>query len=156
MQPNPSLGDTAQRAAGGLPELVTRYLRPGGGQPKRQDLLRSWGTPIVLLPCSSTPVGPTYLAIAMRRRGPRCVHDEGSRIRTFEAQSHGFGTGCLRFAVELPSLKEQVASRGSSTDFSICECVLLLFMYRRSAQSGIGGLFGNLIVVWRSIVGRFA
>src|SRR3972149_5266835 len=34
----------------------------------------------------------------MRRRGPRCVHDEGSRIRTFEAQSHGFGTGCLRFA----------------------------------------------------------
>jgi len=34
----------------------------------------------------------------MRRRGPRCVHDEGSHIRTFEAQSHGFGTGCLRFA----------------------------------------------------------
>ena len=35
---------------------------------------------------------------AMRRRGPRSVHHEGSRIRTFEAQSHGFGTGCLRFA----------------------------------------------------------
>jgi hypothetical protein len=34
----------------------------------------------------------------MRRRGPRSVHHEGSRIRTFEAPSHGFGTGCLRFA----------------------------------------------------------
>ena len=68
------------------------------GQWKRQDLLRSWGTPIVLLPCSPTPAGPTHQALAMRRRGPRCVHDEGSRIRTFEAQSHGFGTGCLRFA----------------------------------------------------------
>ncbi len=34
----------------------------------------------------------------MRGHGPRSVHHEGSRIRTFEAQSHGFGTGCLRFA----------------------------------------------------------
>jgi hypothetical protein len=82
----------------GLQELVTRYLRPGIGQWKRQDLLRSWGTPIVLLPCSPTPVGPTHQAISMRRHGPRSVHHEGSRIRTFEAQSHGFGTGCLRFA----------------------------------------------------------
>src|SRR5208337_4505045 len=56
------------------------------------------GTPIVLLPCSPTPAGPTHLAMAMRQRGPRGVHDEGSRIRTFEAQSHGFGTGCLCFA----------------------------------------------------------
>ena len=32
---------------------------------------------------------------------PGIVHDEGSRIRTFEAQSHGFGTGCLRFAVQV-------------------------------------------------------
>jgi hypothetical protein len=82
----------------GLLELVTRYLQPGRCQWKRQDLLRSWGTPIVLLPCSSTPVGPTHQALAMRRRGPRCVHDEGSRTGTFEAQSHDFGTGCLRFA----------------------------------------------------------
>ena len=47
----------------GLLELVTRYLRPGIGQWRRQDLLRSWGTPIVLLPCSSTPVGPTHQAM---------------------------------------------------------------------------------------------
>jgi hypothetical protein len=105
----PSLGDTTRALVfrsppdralpwASLLELVTRYLQPGIGQWKRQDLLRSWGTPIVLLPCSPTPVGPTHQAIIMRRRGPRCVHDEGSRIRTFEAQSHGFGTGCLRFA----------------------------------------------------------
>ncbi len=105
----PSLGETTRSARvsptrgralprTGLLELVTRYLRPGKGQWKRQDLLRSWGTPILLLPCSPTPAGPTHQAITMRRRGPRCVQDEGSRIRTFEAQSHGFGTGCLRFA----------------------------------------------------------
>ena len=105
----PSLGDTTRSArvspatrpsaaAGGVLELVTRYLRPGVGQWKRQDLLRSWGTPIVLLPCSPTPVGPTHQAIMMRRHGPRADHDEGSCIRPFGAQSHGFGTGCLRFA----------------------------------------------------------
>ena len=85
-------------AASGFLELVTRYLRPGFCRWKRQDLLRSWGTPIVLLPCSPTPVGPTHQAVTMRRRGPRSVHDEGSRMDAFEAQSHGFGTGCLRFA----------------------------------------------------------
>ena len=56
------------------------------------------GNPLVLLPCSPTPAGPTHQALAMRRRGPRYVHGEGSRIAAFEAQSHGFGTGCLRFA----------------------------------------------------------
>jgi len=34
----------------------------------------------------------------MHRRGPRYVHGEGSRKSAFEALSHGFGTGCLRFA----------------------------------------------------------
>jgi len=70
----PSLGDTTQALVfrpprgralpwAGLLELVTRYLRPGIGQWRRQDLLRSWGTPIVLLPCSSTPAGPTHQAM---------------------------------------------------------------------------------------------
>jgi hypothetical protein len=67
----------------GFLELVTRYLRPGLGRWKRRDLLRSWGTPIVLLPCSPTPVGPLHLAWAMQRHGPRCVHDEGSCITYF-------------------------------------------------------------------------
>ena len=36
-----------------------------------------------------------------------------------------------------------MASRRGSTDFSICECVLFQFMYKRSARSGIGGLCGE-------------
>jgi len=47
----------------------------------------------------------------MRRRGPRYVHDEGSRIRTFEAQSHGFGTGCLRFAGRVTPTPRQTCFR---------------------------------------------
>jgi hypothetical protein len=67
---------------------VSRSWSPGisrrdFGQWKRQDLLRSWGTPIVLLPCSPTPAGPTNPAIAVRRRGPRYVHGEGSRNYSF-------------------------------------------------------------------------
>jgi hypothetical protein len=58
---SPARGRALPRA--GLLELVTRYLRPGKRQWKRQDLLRSWGTPMVLLPCSSTPVGPTHQAM---------------------------------------------------------------------------------------------
>lgn len=34
----------------------------------------------------------------MRPHGPRSDNDAGSRIVTFEAQSHGFSTRCLRFA----------------------------------------------------------
>ena len=56
------------------------------------------GKPAVLLPCSPTPAGPTHQALTVRRRGPRYVHGEGSHKVAFEAQSHGFGTGCLRFA----------------------------------------------------------
>ena len=52
----------------------------------------------MLLPCSPTPAGPAHQANTMRRRGPRNVHGEGSCMAAFEAQSHGFGTGCLRFA----------------------------------------------------------
>lgn len=70
----PSLGDTTPSArvspASGraLPQAVFRSWSPGisgrdDRQWKRQDLLRSWGTPIVLLPCSPTPVGPTHQAI---------------------------------------------------------------------------------------------
>jgi len=46
----------------------------------------------------SDPGGRTCQAVTTRPRGPRSDHDEGSRIATFEAQSHSFGTGCLRFA----------------------------------------------------------
>jgi len=41
------------------------------------------GEPVVLLPCSPTPAGPTHQALTMRRRGPRNVHDEGSHENSF-------------------------------------------------------------------------
>ena len=124
-------------------------LRPGIGQWKRQDLLRSWGTPIVLLPCSPTPAGPTHLALVMRRRGPRCVHGEGSRTRTIEAQSHGFGTGCLRFAGRVTPTPRKTRSRllaklfrtGLVTrrvpmkGFTMYPTSILLFQVQRSART---------------------
>jgi hypothetical protein len=108
----PSLGDTT-RSARVSPVCAAERRRArssGVGHPVPPAGIPSvettgsptfLGTPIVLLPCSSTPAGPTHQAISMRRRGPRYVHDEGSHETAFEAQSHGFGTGCLRFAVQV-------------------------------------------------------
>jgi hypothetical protein len=46
---------------------------------RRQDLPCSWGTPIVLLPCSPTPADRSHQAFAMRRRGPHSDHKGGYR-----------------------------------------------------------------------------
>ena len=138
-----------RRRAPSLLELVTRYLQPGCCRWRRQDLLRSWGTPSVLLPCSPTPAGPTHQAITMRRRGPRCVHDEGSRVRTFEAQSHGFGTGCLRFAVQVTHTPRKtrfrllaklfrtglITRRVPSKGFKLYPTSILLSQVQRSART---------------------
>jgi hypothetical protein len=156
----PSLGDTTQalvfrsHAAERYRGRVSWSWSPGTSsrdvcQWRRQDLLRSWGTPIVLLPCSPTPVGPTHQALAMRRRGPRCVHDEGSRIRTFEAQSHGFGTGCLRFAGRVTPTPRKtrfrllarlfrtglVTRRVPSKGFTMYPTLILLSQVQRSARA---------------------
>ncbi len=93
----PSLGGTTgtrllrSRRRGAWPAsglgLVTRYPHPGRLPWRRQDLPSSWGTPIPVCPCSSTPAG-------------RCVPDPGGtfawpplrerrrrrRQLTFEAQ----------------------------------------------------------------------
>jgi hypothetical protein len=51
--------------------------------------------------------------VTVCRRGPRYVHNEGSHENLpFEAQSHGFGTRCLRFAL-------WVAPRGRKTRFRL-------------------------------------
>jgi hypothetical protein len=56
------------------------------------------GNPNVLLPCSPTPAGPRRLAFTALRCCPRHSNNEGSNVAVnFGAQSHGFGTGCLRF-----------------------------------------------------------
>ncbi len=58
---------TLLRAATSGLGLVTRYPRPGLLPWRRQDLPSSWGTPIPVCPCSSTPAG-------------RCVPDHGGTL----------------------------------------------------------------------------
>lgn len=80
--------------------LVARYPRPGRLPWRRQELPSSWGTPIPVCACSSTPAG-------------RCVPDHNGTLAwspcrerrrrrqqsTFEAQSHGFRARCLRITM---------------------------------------------------------
>ena len=79
---------------------------------KRPYLPRSWGTPVPM-PCSTTPAGSTVPGHSVRRHGPRSVHDEGSGIGYFEAQSPGWGTRGLRFAGWITPLPRK-------TRFSAC------------------------------------
>ena len=80
--------------------LVTRFAPISRGfVRKRQGLPRSWGTPIVPMPCSATPAGPITPGHS------RCVGTAPVQTTTkapagmsLEAQSHGLGTRCLRFA----------------------------------------------------------
>ena len=72
---------------------------PRGFVRKRQGLPRSWGTPIVPMPCSATPAGPITLGHS------RCIGTAPVQTTTkapagmsLEAQSHSLGTRCLRFA----------------------------------------------------------
>ena len=61
-------------------------------------LSSSWGTP-VCVPCSPTPAGPSRQATTARRCGlPLFVQRRLPRFASFEAQSHGPHTRCLRFA----------------------------------------------------------
>ncbi len=53
--------------ARGLPELATRRLQPGVCQRRRQDLLCSWRSAIVLFPCSPTAAGPAAAGHTMPR-----------------------------------------------------------------------------------------
>ena len=85
----------------------------------------------------------------MRRRGPRSVHHEGSHIRTFEAQSHGFGTGCLRFAGRVTPTPRKtrfrllarlfraglVTRRVPSKGFKVYPTSILLSQVQRSART---------------------
>ena len=76
------------------------------------------GNPDCALALLSDPGGPTHSGHALvPRHGPRDVHDEGSRSCNFGAQSHGFGTGCLRFAgrVAPPPRKTRFRLLASST-----------------------------------------
>ena len=77
----------------------------------------SWGTPLAPSPCSFDPgrtvrVRPFDAAVAAPAHG----NVEGSRDRTFEAQSHGFGARCLRFApaVARPRTQDSLPAAGQA------------------------------------------
>ena len=135
-----------------LPRAVSWSWSPGTssrdiGQWRRQDLLRSWRTPIVLLPCSPTPAGPTHQAVTTRRRGPRYVHGEGSRNAAFEAQSHGFGTGCLRFA-------GRVAPTPRKTRFRLLARLFRTGLTTRRVPSKGFSLYPTLILLSQAFVAQ--
>ena len=101
----PDAGPRAGGSSSGprLPDRVA-WRRPGSPR-----FLRN---PPVPLPCSPTPAGPTRQALRRRRRGPRYVHNEGSHDHySFGAQSHGFGTRCLRFVRCLATRDASLTSR---------------------------------------------
>ena len=101
---------------------------------------------------------------AMRRRGPRCVHDEGFRIRTFEAQSHGFGTGCLRFAGRVAPTPRKtrfrllaklfrtglITRRVPSKGFKVYPTSILLSQVQRSARTSTTVGRRRTATLWRA------
>jgi hypothetical protein len=114
-------------ACGSLPRATRRQTPAGqairGGSPsaalsswRRPGLPRSWGTPctyaLLYDPGRTDASGHT-----IRRCSPRYVHGEGSCVAAFEAQSHGFGTRCLRFAgwIAPPPRKTRFRLPASST-----------------------------------------
>ena len=107
------------------------------------------GNPACALALLSDPGRTHASGHAMRRRGPRSVHHEGSRIRTFEAQSHGFGTGCLRFAGRVAPTPRKtrfrllaklfrtglITRRVPSKGFKVYPTSVLLSQVQRSART---------------------
>jgi hypothetical protein len=78
----------------------------GAGRPKFLE------NPDVLMPCSSTPAGPDAPGHdGAPTRPPSCQNRRLAAGSNLEAQSHGFGTGCLRFVVWVtPPLHARLAS----------------------------------------------
>ena len=85
---------------------VRKGIVEGTGRPK------FLGNPDVLMPCSSTPAGPAAPGHdGAPARPPQCQKRRLAAGSTLEAQSHGFGTGCLRFVVWVtPPLHARLAS----------------------------------------------
>jgi hypothetical protein len=135
--------------APGLLELVTRYLQPGRWSVETTGSPTFLGNPHGALALLSDPGRTDASGHAMRRRGPRSVHHEGSRIRTFEAQSHGFGTGCLRFAGRVTPTPRKtrfrllarlfrtglLTRRVPSKGFTMYPTLILLSQVQRSART---------------------
>jgi len=106
-----SLPPSLRVAMAGL-GLFARYPPPGLLPWRRQDLPSSWGTPIPVCPCSPTPagrrvpdLGGTLAWPPLRERRRR------RRLRTFEAQWHGFRARRLRITMLVTRHRARLASR---------------------------------------------
>ena len=94
------------------PGVVIPVAPAGSSLRKRQDLASSWGTPIVRSHMFSRRRQDCgHQTIAVAQRGPRYHKSEGSRERSFDAQEHGFRTGCLRFAERVARAPRQTRFR---------------------------------------------
>jgi hypothetical protein len=78
--------------------LFTGFTLPVFGLKETYGSPKFPGNPSVSLPCSQTPTEPPRLAFTALWCCPRRQNNEGlDDSISFEAQSHGFDTGCLRF-----------------------------------------------------------
>jgi hypothetical protein len=90
-----------------------RLPHSGDSNGERRDLPGSWATHPVPLPCSQTPAELPVprmtelevLSSLIARRRPQHTHD-------VVAQSHGFGTRCLRFTRDVADLMQDSLSAG--------------------------------------------
>ena len=158
----PSLGGTTPSASyfarsaadagrGRLLELVTRYLRPDLVEWKRQDLPGSWGTPCALALLSDPGRTGRIRPYGASARPPLCPRRRLPHSIAFEAQSHGFGTRCLRFAGRVTPTPRKtrfrllarlyraglVTRRVPSKGFKVYPTSILLSQVQRSARTSL-------------------
>jgi hypothetical protein len=155
----PSLGDTTRapafrsHAAGRCRRRCSGVGHPvppaGNGSVETTGSPTFLGNPECALALLCDPGGTDASGPSMRRRGPRSVHDEGSHIAAFEAQSHGFGTGCLRFAGRVAPTPRKTrfrllarlsrtgltTRRVPSKGFTMYPTLILLSQVQRSART---------------------
>jgi hypothetical protein len=91
--------------------MVTRWPRPGWLPWRRRELPSSWGTPMPVCTCSSTPAGRAFLTTSETPAWPPLRERRRRRRRkTFEAQWHGFRTGCPRITRSVALHRARLAS----------------------------------------------
>jgi hypothetical protein len=155
----PSLGGTtqalvfrphaAERDRGRSPGVGHPVAPAGSSSVETTGSPTFLGNPDCALALLSDPGRTNASGHAMHRRGPRYVHGEGSRIAAFEAQSHGFGTGCLRFAGRVAPTPRKtrfrllaklfrtglITRRVPSKGFKVYPTSILLSQVQRSART---------------------
>jgi len=78
--------------------VLTLSPTPDSIQRRRQGLSGSWRTPMPACPALRPRRNPGTLAVSCQDVAFRRKHDVGFRSASFEAQSHGPQTPCVRYA----------------------------------------------------------